>query len=251
MVWYVDFALGLLGRLNPKTGEVKAWPSPSGPRSAPYAIAVVDDIIWYNESNQRPDALVRFDPKTEKFQSWAIPSGVGIIRHMTVSPDGNLVIHQSSINRINITLSQRQDAHRGHRPFHAAALHPAQRSRLARSAIWLRTGPVRGVHSHHQRRGDSVVHHAVFGRERARSRPSKGLAKTDAPPLAAGLDRRAGAAVRFLPERADHDGQGAARRNPNPTDAQIREGMAGALCRCMTYYRIQAAIKRAACCFRE
>ena len=35
-------------------------------------------------------------------------------------------------------------------------------------------------------------------------------------------------------------------RNPNPTDAQIREGMAGTLCRCMTYYRIQAAIKRAA-----
>src|SRR5688500_13150028 len=34
-------------------------------------------------------------------------------------------------------------------------------------------------------------------------------------------------------------------RNPNPTDAQIREGMAGALCRCMTYYRIQVAIKRA------
>jgi aerobic-type carbon monoxide dehydrogenase small subunit (CoxS/CutS family) len=35
-------------------------------------------------------------------------------------------------------------------------------------------------------------------------------------------------------------------RNPNPTDAEIRQGMAGALCRCMTYYRIQAAIKRAA-----
>ena len=35
-------------------------------------------------------------------------------------------------------------------------------------------------------------------------------------------------------------------RNPNPTDTQIREGMAGTLCRCMTYYRIQAAIKRAA-----
>ena len=32
--------------------------------------------------------------------------------------------------------------------------------------------------------------------------------------------------------------------NPNPTDAEIREGMQGALCRCMTYYRIQAAIKR-------
>jgi aerobic-type carbon monoxide dehydrogenase small subunit (CoxS/CutS family) len=35
-------------------------------------------------------------------------------------------------------------------------------------------------------------------------------------------------------------------RNPSPTDAQIRQGMAGTLCRCMTYFRIQAAIKRAA-----
>src|SRR5689334_12486861 len=35
-------------------------------------------------------------------------------------------------------------------------------------------------------------------------------------------------------------------KNPNPTDAQIRQGMASALCRCMTYYGIQAAIKRAA-----
>jgi aerobic-type carbon monoxide dehydrogenase small subunit (CoxS/CutS family) len=35
-------------------------------------------------------------------------------------------------------------------------------------------------------------------------------------------------------------------RNPNPTDAEIREGMAGVLCRCMTYYRVQAAIKQAA-----
>jgi aerobic-type carbon monoxide dehydrogenase small subunit (CoxS/CutS family) len=35
-------------------------------------------------------------------------------------------------------------------------------------------------------------------------------------------------------------------RAPNPTDAQIREAMATTLCRCMTYYRVQAAIKRAA-----
>ena len=35
-------------------------------------------------------------------------------------------------------------------------------------------------------------------------------------------------------------------RNPNPTDAQIREGMQAALCRCMTYYRVQAAVKLAA-----
>jgi aerobic-type carbon monoxide dehydrogenase small subunit (CoxS/CutS family) len=34
-------------------------------------------------------------------------------------------------------------------------------------------------------------------------------------------------------------------KNPNPTDAQIREGMNATLCRCMTYYRVQAAIRRA------
>src|SRR3569833_2015619 len=33
---------------------------------------------------------------------------------------------------------------------------------------------------------------------------------------------------------------------PHPTDAQIRETMNATLCRCMTYYSVQAAIKRAA-----
>ena len=33
-------------------------------------------------------------------------------------------------------------------------------------------------------------------------------------------------------------------KNPKPTDAEIRTAMEGALCRCMTYYRVQAAIKR-------
>ena len=35
-------------------------------------------------------------------------------------------------------------------------------------------------------------------------------------------------------------------RNPHPTDQQIREAMARTLCRCMTYYRVQSAIRRAA-----
>jgi aerobic-type carbon monoxide dehydrogenase small subunit (CoxS/CutS family) len=35
-------------------------------------------------------------------------------------------------------------------------------------------------------------------------------------------------------------------KNPDPTDAEIRQAMARTLCRCMTYYRVQAAIKRAA-----
>ena len=102
MVWFTNSSLGALGRFNPETGEVKEWPSPSGSESQPYAITVVDDIVWYNESRRRPDALVRFDPETEAFQSWAIPSGVGIIRHMRPTPDGNLVIHQSSVNTVGL-----------------------------------------------------------------------------------------------------------------------------------------------------
>lgn len=35
-------------------------------------------------------------------------------------------------------------------------------------------------------------------------------------------------------------------KNPHSTDEQIRQGMANTLCRCMTYYRVQAAIKRVA-----
>jgi aerobic-type carbon monoxide dehydrogenase small subunit (CoxS/CutS family) len=35
-------------------------------------------------------------------------------------------------------------------------------------------------------------------------------------------------------------------KNSKPSDAQIRDAMNHTLCRCMTYYRVQAAIKRAA-----
>lgn len=103
MIWYVNSGKGRLGRYNPKTGEIEEWDSPSGPDSHPYAIAVVDGIVWYNESAMRPDMLVRFDPKGERFQSWPVPLGgihAGIIRHMRPARNGDLLIHQSSTNRI-------------------------------------------------------------------------------------------------------------------------------------------------------
>jgi virginiamycin B lyase len=106
LVWYGNSTMGLIGRLNPETGEIEEWPSPSGPDSHPYALAVIDDIVWYNESGVRPDVLVRFDPATETFQSFPIPSGYGIVRNMWVTEDGNLLIHQSSSNRIGIVRIQ-------------------------------------------------------------------------------------------------------------------------------------------------
>ena len=102
MVWFVNSTQGKIGRLDPASGAIAQWDSPSGPTSHPYALAVIDDKIWYNESGMRPDTLVRFDPENTSFQSWAIPSGVGIVRNMWVTMEGNLLIHQSSSNRVGL-----------------------------------------------------------------------------------------------------------------------------------------------------
>jgi virginiamycin B lyase len=100
VVWYTDYARGYLGRFDPKTGAVKEWPSPGGPKSQPYGIATEKDIVWYSESAVTPNTLVRFDPKTETFQTWAIPSGGGVVRNMMRTRDGDLVLACSGVNRV-------------------------------------------------------------------------------------------------------------------------------------------------------
>jgi virginiamycin B lyase len=102
VVWYSDFARGYLGRLDLATGAVKEWPSPSGPKSEPYGIVFTKGALWYDESNAKPNAIVRFDPKTEKFQSWAIPGGGDIVRNMDVTPDGNPVMANSLTNQVGM-----------------------------------------------------------------------------------------------------------------------------------------------------
>ena len=99
-VWYTDYPRGYLGRFDPETGDVQEWISPGGPESLPYGIAAIDDVIWYVETFSRPNTLVRFDTQTELFQSWVIPSGGGVVRHMEATPDGNLVLACSAVNRV-------------------------------------------------------------------------------------------------------------------------------------------------------
>ena len=106
MIWYADYGRGYLGRLNLANGQVKEWPSPSGPQSQPYGIISIKDVIWYNESAVRPNTLVRFDPKTEKLQSWAIPSGGGVVRNMSMTKDGNLAMAESGVNRVALVTLQ-------------------------------------------------------------------------------------------------------------------------------------------------
>jgi len=102
IVWFVNSTLGKIGKLHPETGQITQWDSPIGPRSHPYSMAVINDVICYKESGMRPDALVRFNPATEAFQSWALPSGVGIMRNTWVTEAGDLLKYQSSSNQVGL-----------------------------------------------------------------------------------------------------------------------------------------------------
>jgi virginiamycin B lyase len=102
IVYYSDFARGFLGRLDLSTGQVKEWQSPSGPNSQPYGIAFTKGEVWYNESNAKPNTIVRFDPKTEKFQTWSIPGGGDIVRNVDVTRDGNVALANSLVNQIGL-----------------------------------------------------------------------------------------------------------------------------------------------------
>lgn len=107
-IWYSDFARGYLARFDPATGAVKEWPSPGGPSSHPYGIAITpDQIVWYSESGVKPNTLVRFDPATAQFQQWPIPSGGGVVRNMAATKDGRLYLACSGVNKVAVVTVNR------------------------------------------------------------------------------------------------------------------------------------------------
>ena len=90
------------GRLNFLFAKATEWASPGGLRSQPYGMAVINDVVWYNEAGTKPNTMVRFDPKTGKFQTWIIPSGGNVVRNVSVTKDGNIAIASSGVNRIGL-----------------------------------------------------------------------------------------------------------------------------------------------------
>ena len=100
-VWYGDYARGYLGHLDPKTGKVEEFKSPGGPESRPYAIDVTaDGAVWYVETGDDKNMLVRFNPDTKKFLTWPIPSGGGTVRNMEIDKAGNLWLACSGVGKI-------------------------------------------------------------------------------------------------------------------------------------------------------
>lgn len=101
VIYYTDYSRGYLGRFDTRTSATAEWPSPGGSQSRPYGITIVNGIVWYSESNTKPNTIVRFDPAKQTFQTWAIPSGGGVVRNMVHTPDGSaLWIACSGMNRI-------------------------------------------------------------------------------------------------------------------------------------------------------
>jgi virginiamycin B lyase len=80
VVWYADYAGGMLGRIDPRTQAIREWAVPGGEGGRPYALVADDrDRLWFAETGATA-RLVGFDPKTEKFFVQA-PVSAGI-RHM-------------------------------------------------------------------------------------------------------------------------------------------------------------------------
>jgi virginiamycin B lyase len=102
-VYYSDYARGYLGHYDPASRKQEEWPSPGGPNSKPYGIAIAPNgEVWYSESGVNPNTLVEFDPRTKSFASSTIPSGGGVVRNMVATPDGKLYLACSGVNKVAI-----------------------------------------------------------------------------------------------------------------------------------------------------
>lgn len=78
MIWYQDFALGIIGRLNPVTAEVKEWqdstPTPGFPPGFQCLQWDAQGNMWLGRHDW--NGISRFDLKTEKFTNFPLPIGV-------------------------------------------------------------------------------------------------------------------------------------------------------------------------------
>src|SRR5581483_11201634 len=139
-------------------------------------------------------------------------------------------------NRFGGVIDGEQAEDQGQRPCpfgdgvarHAASVRAAQRAAPARAALRLRPRPVRGLLGAFGREGDPELRHSGGRGERQGDHDAGGAAgvvgegarhdrfEPGAASVAAGVDRRAGAPLRLLPERDDDPGRGPALDDEEP-----------------------------------
>jgi virginiamycin B lyase len=94
MIWYNDFREPVIGRLDPKTGEMKEWRMPPLQPDFPQGTLSIqfnrDGYLWIPRFRQ--GGYTRFDPRTEKFQTWLVPpeynNSHAIQPQVAAAPDG-------------------------------------------------------------------------------------------------------------------------------------------------------------------
>lgn len=99
-IWYTGQLSNKLGRVDTKTGQVREYPLKT-PQTAPHGLVEdKDGNIWFTGNNT--SIIGKLDPRTQQFQSWVIPSGGYIVRKMDVTPDGNPVMANSTVNVVGM-----------------------------------------------------------------------------------------------------------------------------------------------------
>lgn len=85
-VWYTGQRAGVLGRLDPKTGQVERIPLGEG--SAPHGVIIgPDGAAWVTDSGL--NAIVRVDPATREVKPWPLPKGGSNANLNTLAFDGS------------------------------------------------------------------------------------------------------------------------------------------------------------------
>ena len=100
-IWYADFPRGYLGCLDPEHRAGQGVAIAGGPKSEPYGISAIKDVIWYSESGRRRTRSCALTPR-RRVPDLVIPGGGNIVRNTDVTPDGNFVLCEQLVNAVSL-----------------------------------------------------------------------------------------------------------------------------------------------------
>jgi len=99
IIWYTDYSRGYLGKFDPVSETSANTPRRAdhdlGPTESPSPKAPIG-----TKSGVRPNTLVPFDPASGEFQTWIIPAGLGVVRNMMPTQEGNFVLAEGEVDRV-------------------------------------------------------------------------------------------------------------------------------------------------------
>lgn len=100
-IYFTDTKGGRLGRLTLSDKQFKLWDSPSGKDSEPYGIAADETAkIWYVESAEGANKLVRFDPAVEVFRVFPLPAPASSVGNIARDAHGRIWMPLAAANKI-------------------------------------------------------------------------------------------------------------------------------------------------------